>query len=267
VQFGNTGRRIVDVRIEKKQIKVVFDTHEICLVDEGLLADFYLYKEKVIDDKTFRLLQTASQKVPFKKYLYHVLSKGRYTESQIKAKLIQKKAPTNIAYDLILEAKKNHLIDDDALAKDLLEYYSSKPVGIKYIENQFKKKGFSKEIISTLTLPYNTQKESAKKQYDLLATKLNGKPYLARKQIVYRTLMNKGFDDSIIQVILDQVDKNDDSELLAKLKLHYDIARKKYEKKYKDWDLNSRIFNYLKTKGYNSKDIKTVLGELKHDLD
>jgi SOS response regulatory protein OraA/RecX len=47
----------------------------------------------------------------------------------------------------------------------------------------------------------------------------------------------------------------------------YSIAMRKYQKKYKDWDLNHRIFIYLKTKGYNNQDIKKRLGAITNDLD
>ena len=267
MQSGNIGKKIVDIRTEKKQIKVRFDSGETCFVDTSLLADFYLYKDKVLDEKTFQRLITASQVVPFKKYLYSLLSKGRYSEAQVRTKLSQRKAPLSVIYDLIQEAKKSHLIDDVTLAKDLLDYYGSKSVGIQYIEKQFKLKGFSKEIIASLSIPISSQKQSAEKQYDLLATKLKGKPYAARKQIVYRTLMSKGFEESVILSVIEKVGKEEDAYVKDHLKQHVVAARKKYEKKYKDWDLNQRIFNYLKAKGYNNKDIKTMLGDKEHDLD
>jgi SOS response regulatory protein OraA/RecX len=267
VPSDNIGKRITDLKFLKKGVQILFDDQTSYIIDTSTLTEFYLYKDKVIDDQTYKAVKKAGEFLPFKNYLENLLAKGRYSESQIRVKLKAKKALDSVINELVFYAKSNGLIDDLSLKNDLVDYYLQKHVGIKYIQRVLRTKGFASSLIETIEIPDKVQEKSASIQLEKLSKKLKNKPYLARKEMVYRILKDKGFEDSVIQHVLSRLSSNDDQVVELQLEKDYSIAMRKYQKKYKDWDLNHRIFIYLKTKGYNNQDIKKKLGAITNDLD
>jgi SOS response regulatory protein OraA/RecX len=267
VQSDSTGKKIEEIKFSKKGVEIHFEDKSSYLVDTSTLTEYYLYKDKIIDQKTYKLIQKASEFLPFKKYLDQLLSKGRYSELQIRMKLKAKKALDSIINELVFYAKKNLLIDDEAFKNDLVEYYLTKNVGIRYIKQQLLNKGISKPLIESVFISSELQEASAVFQLGKLENKIKTKPYLAKKEIVYRTLSAKGFEENVISKTLSLIEIEDDQTVKEALIKHYLIAQNKYQKKYKAWELNHRIFQYLKAKGYNSSDIKKMIGAQSHDLD
>lgn len=267
MQSDSTGKKIEEIKFSKKGVQIFFEDKTSFLVDTSTMTEYYLYKDKIIDQKTYKLIQKASEFLPFKKYLDQLLNKGRYSELQIRMKLKAKKALDSIINELVFYAKKNLLIDDEALKNDLVEYYLSKHVGIRYMKQQLGIKGLSKELIDSVFINVERQEASSVFQLEKLEKKIQSKPYLAKKEIVYRTLNAKGFEESIISKTLSLIAKEDNESVNDQLSKHYFIALNKYQKKYKGRELNHRIFQYLKTKGYNSNDIKKMIGAQAHDLD
>lgn len=267
MQSDNTGKKIEEIKFLKKGVEIFFDNKISFLIDTSTLTEYYLYKDKIIDSKTYKLIQKSAEFLPFKKYLDQILSKGRYSEVQIRMKLKAKKALDSIINELVFYAKKNLLIDDNALKNDWVEYYLTKHVGIRYIKKQLFIKGISKPLIESVFIANELQEASAVFQLEKLENKIKTKPYLAKKEIVYRTLSAKGFEENVISRTLGLIEKEDDQRVNEALSKHYFIAQKKYQKKYKAWELNHRIFQYLKAKGYNSNDIKKMIGAQTHDLD
>jgi SOS response regulatory protein OraA/RecX len=267
VPSDNIGKRITDLKFLRNGVQILFDDHSSFIIDTSTLIEFYLYKDKLIDDKTYKAVKKAGEFLPYKKYLEQLLAKGRYSESQIRLKLKAKKALDSVINELVFYAKSNGLIDDLSLKNDLVDYYLQKHVGIKYIQSILRTKGFASSIIETIEISDKVQEKSASIQLEKLSKKLQKKPYLARKEMVYRILKDKGFEDSIIHHVLSNLSSNDDDVVELQLEKDYSTAMRKYQKKYKDWDLNHRIFIYLKTKGYNNQDIKKKMGAITNDLD
>lgn len=267
MQSDSIGKKIEAIKFFKKGVEIHFDDKTSFLVDTSTLTEYYIYKDKIIDLKTYKLIQKAAEFLPFKKYLDQILSKGRYSEVQIRMKLKAKKALDSIINELVFYAKKNLLIDDDALKNDWVAYYLTKHVGIRYIKQHLLNKGISKLLVESVCISNEMQEASAVFQLDKLKKKIKTKPFLAKKEIVYRTLSAKGFEESVISKTLGLIEKEDDQGVNEALSKHYVMALNKYQKKYKTWELNHRIFQYLKAKGYNSNDIKKMIGAQTHDLD
>lgn len=263
----NTGKKIEAINFLKKGVQIFFDDKTSFMIDASTLTEYYLYKDKIIDEKTYKAIQKAAEFLPFKKYLDNLLTKGRYSEVQIRLKLKAKKALDSIINELVYYAKKNFLIDDQALANDLVDYYLQKRVGVHYIQQQLRTKGLSKSLIESIDIADKVQEDSAIFQLQKLEKKLQSKPYLAKKEIAYRTLRGKGFEDKIINKVLTTIHSDDEKMVTDQLEKDYTVAVRKYQKKYKDWELNHRIFQYLKTKGYNNQDIKKMIGVKTYDLD
>lgn len=263
----NTGKKIQEIKFLKKGVQIFFDDKTSLMIDASTLTEYYLYKDKVIDQKTYKAVQKAAEFLPFKKYLDQILIKGRYSEVQIRLKLKAKKALDSTINELVYYAKKNLLIDDQALINDLVDYYLQKKLGIQYIQQQLRTKGLSKSLVESIDITDKVQEDSAIFQLQKLEKKLQSKPYLAKKEIAYRTLRGKGFEDKVISKVLSTISSDDNQMVTDQLEKDFRLAVQKYQKKYKDWELNHRIFQYLKTKGYNNQDIKKMIGVKTHDLD
>ncbi len=263
----NTGKLITDLYEDKKALFIVFDGEKPFKVDHDIISEFYLYKGKVIDEATFKLIEQKAQVRPLELYLQRLIARGHYSEFQLKEKLRKKQASETVIYDLIVRYRQLKVIDDDQLMQEWCAHYLAKGMGIHYIQHHLIEKGFLITKVKNLTFSSKNQLEYAIKHVTNYQKKLKHKPLQARKSLIYTGLMTKGFEKNIIDQALQHISDDDQESVRTQLHKDYEKYVHKFKLKYQGFNLNTRIYQSLRAKGYNSKDIKKVMEGQIDDLD
>ena len=71
-------------------------------------------------------------------------------------------------------------------------------------------------------------------------------------------LMNSGFTYEISKSVVDNTDISSENEIEL-LKKEYLKTKKRYERKYSDYQLREKVYSSLIAKGFNYEDIKKVV--------
>jgi SOS response regulatory protein OraA/RecX len=267
VPCANTGKLITDIYEEKKSLFIVFEGEKPFRIDHDIISEFYLYKGKVVEEVTFKLIEKKSHIRPIDLYLQGLIARGHYSEFQLKEKLRKKQASESVIYDLIVRYRQLKLIDDDQLMQEWCAHYLAKGMGIHYIQQHLIEKGFLIAKVKNLSFSDKDQLDFAKKHVLNYQNKLKNKPLQARRALIYHGLIAKGFEKNIIESALHYLSDDDEESVRIQLQKDYDKYLKKFTLKYQGFNLNTRIYQSLRAKGYNNKDIKKVMEGQIDDLD
>jgi SOS response regulatory protein OraA/RecX len=257
VPSDNTGKTITKIIYGKSSIQVTIDD-EVLKLDQLAIAEGYVYVGKHITAPQYDQLKLAEAFVPLNRYLQHMLSKGRYTEHQIRKKLALRKATPAQIDQLITYYKQHHLIDDVTLIKEYIEMYELKMLGYRAIEHKLKEKGFSHTLIQQTYKP-NDEPEKIKRWINQFNQKFKTIPLYQKKQKITQLLLGKGFDHEVIHAHLDALTNHEEDVELSGKKL-FDNLYARYEKKYTEPHLTRKLYAYFLAKGYNSRMIAQWIG-------
>lgn len=256
----NTGKTIVKLSYGKKKISIQFEDGSTVQLSERGYSQFYLYQGKTLSSKEFTTLKEAESLDPFHLYLQHMFARGRYSEKMIRQKLYARKAQRFQIEQLLSEYKGYGLIDDASLLAEWVEYYHEKQLGYKAMKRKLEEKGFASELVNQLVKPH-LEKEKATQYVPMLLKKNQHLPIQERKQRIYRYLLTKGFDQSVISPLLDGIVFQEDEAVDLHGKKLFEIAKSRYSKKYKGRELHQRLLSYMRSKGYTIHKILRWLGE------
>ncbi|MCM8818108.1 MAG: RecX family transcriptional regulator [Candidatus Omnitrophica bacterium] len=124
------------------------------------------------------------------KKILKLLRKRDYSEKEIIEKVPE------ITPSILKEFKKRKLLDDDSLAKKIIEKLQDKGKGIYYILKELERRKIKEEVIEKIKKNYDFEKELeiCKK----VVSKLEGK----NKNSIILSLKSKGFSEEIIEKVL-----------------------------------------------------------------
>lgn len=236
----------------KEKIKVSVDTYFKYNISEleGLDDDLYLTLKN--DERLYLAYLGALRKLSIKDF----------TVKQIHDYLIIKKQLNNKeSTEIINRLKEYKLLDDERYCNNRFNYLNKQLFSIKQIKTKLIKEGINKDLIEKYVIN-NVEDEYLKAKQ--LATKYNktikNKSLNAKKQAILTHIVNAGYSyDSAIKSIEDlNIESINEKDLLKKEYLKVNL---KYSKKYEGYDLRNHIYSYLMNKGFNSKDIKSIMEE------
>jgi SOS response regulatory protein OraA/RecX len=264
VPSDNTGKYIRDILVQRKQVVITFEDESTVTLSERGYTQFYLYPKKRISDKEYAQLKEAEALDPFHSFLIRLLARGRYSEAIIRQKLYARKAQRYQVEELVKTYREYGLINDQALLKELTDYYREQHLGYRAIQRKLKEKGFSETLIKAQVKPLN---EGTSMHYFLpfLEKKYAHLPHIAKRQKLYQALVNKGFDHDTISTVIDAQAEEDLDVMYPYAKRVFDTAYAKYKRTLQGNALNERLINFMRTKGYTMNTIKQLLGEKDHD--
>lgn len=198
IERAKRNREKVNIFIDEK---FYFSTYD------QLLLKFDLFSGKEVDENFIENLKKETRIYESKRYLYNIISRKRYTEQRLREKLLIRKVDKEIIEKLILELKKNGLIDDHSYLSDYLEYLSSQK---RYSKKEIESKIFSK-------FKWNFDKNYVKEFLDSynekeVLQKLLQKEKNIDEKVIQR-YYRKGFDYETLMEILKSLKKGDKCHL------------------------------------------------------
>ncbi len=261
---GNTGKIIETIDYKKKKIHIHFSSGESVIVTPDQYTQQYFYVGKVIDSNTYNQIVTASENQPFIDYGFRLLSKGRYTEYQVREKLYKRKA-IKPQVDLVIDRlKQAHLIDDQTLMIDWVNHYQKKGFGFRVIKQKLIEKGIASAKIETINLDINLQKESLRLLIDQLSKKYSRLSQRQKKEKMTQALMVRGFDSKDFALLIEALPHQTEAEETLNLEIAYQKAVRMFSRRFEGHEFQEKVINFLVRKGYNYANIRRKLKESSH---
>lgn len=188
------------------------------------------------------------------------LSTKDFTIKQIKDYLkIKKELNNEESEEIINKLIQYGLLDDDKYCINRTNYLSKQLLSYKQIKIKLAKEGISSELIDKYVIIRSDEEyEKAKKLAIKYSNSIKNKPLNATKQAILTKIVNAGYSYDAGKDALNSLDIKCDNEIEL-LNKEYTKAKKKYEKKYVDYELRNHIYSYLINKGFKSEDIKRVM--------
>ena len=260
----NIGNIISSIEIKKKKIVVTFASgHSLTLSSDQYTQD-YFYVGKVIDDKKVEELSQSAKSQPFIDYGFRLLSKGRYTEYQIREKLYKREALKPQVDEVITRLKLAHLIDDASLLKDWVHHYQKRGYGLRVIKTKLHEKGFFPHLLETIQIETDIELESISRLIDQSVKKYQRLSERERKQKITTLLLQRGYESKVYQSILEAIPTLSKEQSDTNLKEAFDKAMRMFQSRFDGRQRDEKIINFLLRKGYTYSNIVGFLKESKH---
>ena len=256
VPSKSSGKTIVKLKVNKKNVVITFsDKSKLSLVPE-VMASFYLYEGKTLDNKAIKELVSFNASASLLKYAISLLKKKHYSEWKMREKLYAKEDANKPAVDQVIKVlKSNDLINDKMLILDTIEYGNERNIGKNKIIAELANKGIFLENLSSISFSYSNEKKKALNNLPKLEKKYSKYSYEQKKQHIYRSLLSLGFDNDVALEALNHLSKPNDKDELDKLKKDFDKTYLRYKNKYEGYELKNKVVTFLRSKGYKTKDI------------
>ena len=262
----NSGRKITKLKVNKKTITLTFDDKKKLSFNSEVMANFYLYEGKIIDDKTLKKIKEFDSSITLFNYAMSIIKKGHVSEWKMREKLYAKEAEKEDVDFIIQQLKNIDLINDKAYIEDYLGYAQEKGYGKNKIKQELLKKGIFAEEIDKIRFNESVEKKKAQALVPALEKKYAKYSYEQKKQHIYAALLNRGFSHDVASMCLNNVSKINEKDEQIKIKNDYKKVLAQYKNKYEGRELNDKVFQALRRKGYRVSDIKRVMGGNSYDF-
>lgn len=250
---------IKKIKILKKKVSITFTNKEKLEIDKNVYPNFYLYEGKEIDSKEYKKITEYNNDSKLLEYALRIRSKSLYSEYKLREKLYNKGASKKSVDNVIKIMKSYDLINDEAYASDLVEYYNSLDYGQKKITTKLLDKGIFQEIIDKIKFPVSNEKKKANNIFLKLDKKYDKYNFSSKKAHIYNAYLELGFSSEIASEMSNKIKDDNHKEELNKLKIDFQKAKTRLSRKYKGKELKSKILSSLLTKGYKYNDILKVI--------
>lgn len=245
-------------KLKSNKYKIYLDNdEEIVLYDEVILNNNLLLTKEITNlnkllkeneeyDAYFLSLKYINKKLRSKKELY---------------KYLDKKFDINIIEDTIKKIEKEGYLNDDIYIKsyihDQVELTSN---GYFKILRDLKNNGLDEEIIKKYLDEINNDvwtKKANKLINKMIKTNTKYSTKHLKEKILY-DLNNKGYDNSLILDLVNNIDIEDERTILEK---NYKILYNKLSKKYSGKELELQLLTKLMSKGFNYNEVKKCINK------
>ena len=256
----STGNTIKNIRFNKKNIVLSFDDEKVTISKEAYSLN-YLYIGKTLSRKEIKELEDFSALEKALGYAMGLLKRGHYSEYRIREKLYNKEYEKKDIDQVISFLKRHDLINDEMFALDYKSYADERNLGKNRIINDLTNKGIFEKTINKLKFSESSEKQKALKQLKTLEKKYASLSYENKKQHIYSALNNLGFERDVVSYALNQIKDKSDKEEKHNLKRDYEKIYNRLSRHYEGKELNEKVFNGLRNKGYRYNDIKKMMEE------
>ncbi|MGM9873842.1 MAG: hypothetical protein ACI31G_02835 [Bacilli bacterium] len=263
MQLEKTGNLIKAIKINKNNVKLVFDNGKKLYINKNTYASSFLYVGKLLSDKEIKQLTKEDEDDKYYSYALKLLSKKQYFKYKFKEKLILKfpEILDKEVYIVIDKLTKNNLLNDERLKDEYIDYYNSLNYGENKIKNKLIEKGYDYKLTKELVFPFNEEIKKAKNNLIKLNKKFDKYNSKTKKDKIAKSLIELGFSFELIDSVIKNVKENSYEKELELLNKDYNKLLISYSKKYQDKELKQKLINKLLTKGYKYKDILQIMEE------
>lgn len=162
-------------------------------------------------------------------------------------------------------------LDDEKLCMEQIQALSNSLYGPKQIISKLKQRGVKEDCILACMEQSKLKEYEFALAYATKALRQSQKSSITKtKNTIRNKLMTRGYSNNTIEKVVSELDyssnKENEDVLLEKL---VKKAMKRYERKYRGYDLKTRIYRYCLTQGFHSEDINAVMDRMEwsHDED
>lgn len=162
-------------------------------------------------------------------------------------------------------------LDDEKLCMEQIQALSNNLYGPKQIISKLKQRGVKEDCILACMEQSKLKEYEFALAYATKALRQSQKSSVTKtKNTIRNKLMTRGYSNNTIEKVVSELDyssnKENEDVLLEKL---VKKAMKRYERKYRGYDLKTRIYRYCLTQGFHSEDINAVMDRMEwsHDED
>lgn len=162
-------------------------------------------------------------------------------------------------------------LDDEKLCMEQIQALSNSLYGPKQIISKLKQRGVKEDCILACMEQSKLKEYEFALAYAIKALRQSQKSSVTKtKNTIRNKLMTRGYSNNTIEKVVSELDyssnKENEDVLLEKL---VKKAMKRYERKYRGYDLKTRIYRYCLTQGFHSEDINAVMDRMEwsHDED
>ena len=162
-------------------------------------------------------------------------------------------------------------LDDEKLCIEQIQALSNSLYGPKQIISKLKQRGIKEDCILACMEQLKIKEYEYALIYATKALKQSQKSSVTKtKNTIRNKLMTRGYSNSTIDKVVSELDyssnKENENVLLEKL---IQKAMKRYERKYRGYDLKTRIYRYCLTQGFHGEDISVLMDRMEwsHDED
>ena len=249
------GKVIAKIKVNKKNVVIVFvDRSKLTCVSE-VLASYYLYEGKTLTNKQIADIEQFNASAELMKYAMSLIKKGHFSEWKMREKLYAKEGKKSDVDRVIKTLKNNDLINDKMLMLDTIEYGNERNIGKNKIIQELSNKGIFQEQINKVSFPPSLEKKKALNNLGKLEKRYGKYSFEQKRQHVYHALLSLGFDNEVALEALNHLKAPKEKEEIDKLKTDFNKVYSKYENKYDGYDLKNKVITSLRGKGYKMKDI------------
>ena len=261
-----TGKVIKRIKINKKNVSIYFIDGERLSISQEAYISSYLYVGKEMSKKDIDKLDQITSTKKLTEYALSLLSKKHYTEWKMREKLYAKEASKEDVDYIIKKLKDIDLINDAAYVQDYLGYAEERGYGKNKIKQELLKKGIFEEEIDKIHFSEISEKKKALSLLPSLEKKYAKYSYEQKKQHIYGALISRGYSVDVALSTLNNVSKINEKDEQKKIKVDYQKTYQKYKSKYEGRELNDKVFQALRRKGYRVSDIKREMGGNNYDF-
>lgn len=255
----NTGNVITAIKFNKDKVIILFGKSKKIEICEETYTSSYFYVGKKFSDNDLVKIERDNQVGLAVRYAKTILSARLISEWNMRNKLYEKGYEKEIVDLAIAKLKKEKLINDKALCKELIAYYNEKLFGRLRIVKELRLKGIFDETIQELKFPEAIELKKARALLPKLLQQYDHLNYGEKKQHIYNALIRNGFDNEVALEVTKKVKAGPARDESNKLRRDFAIAVDEGMKKYKTEDgVKAYVFRSLSHKGYKLMDIKVL---------
>lgn len=252
--------KITSITKGKKGLYTVKTTGKSFYLTEDAVADRLLYVGKELTPLEINVLKKSSSMSSISTYAHSLFLHHSYSALEVRKKLATKYKSSKDIPEVIYNLKKEHLIDDKRYAEEYAEMKSSELYGEKKIIDDLRfLKGIDDEIIQNLS--FDNEAENAKSFVKIAQKKYASLPLAAKKTKLKNSLIRRGFAEDIASIAVSNLRETKDTKYQAKLTQDAKSALVRYGRKYNGYELRSKTFSYLLSKGYKPDEIEKAIKE------
>lgn len=247
---------------EKEDAVIIYlDNSEKITISVDNFFKYSLNNLKGLDDKLYEILKNEESIFLAYKGALRKLSIKDHTIRQINDYLNKYELEDNEKKEIINKLVNYGLLDDEKYCVNRINYLNRDLYSLMQIKSKLIKEGISNDLINKYLIPDNDiEQEKVKQLVNKYVKTIKNKSVNATKQTLLSKLTTLGFTYDICRDVINSINICNDNEIIL-LKKEYEKAIKKYENKYKDYELKNHIYSYLLNKGFKSTNIKEVMEE------
>ncbi len=212
--------KITSVESQKKnprRFNIFIDGQFAFGADEDLIVNYRLLPGKEITSQDLEKLLYEAEVGKLMERMYSLFSIRQRSEKEVKdylrnlnfkRKIADKEQVSEMTIDLLIERLgEKGLLNDEQFAKAWVDSRRrSKKKGVIALKVELYQKGIAKEIIERVLAEEVDEKELARKALEKKLNSWKSLPVLEFKKKAYQYLARKGFEYSIIETVIDNLE-------------------------------------------------------------